>query len=69
MVEVRQQAAEIRKCIQALESSSDLLKNEKERVVIGEMIMRTLLQVDTIQGLHPSLRDIRKALAKDLVTL
>ncbi|KAL9430268.1 hypothetical protein AB3S75_025621 [Citrus x aurantiifolia] len=69
MVEVREQAAEIRKCIQALESSSDLLKNEKERLVIGEMIMRTLLKLDTIQGLHPSLRDIRKALAKDLVTL
>lgn len=49
MVEVREQAAEIRKRIQALESSSDLLKNEKERVVIGEMIMRTLLKLDTIQ--------------------
>ncbi|KAH9732416.1 BAG family molecular chaperone regulator 6 [Citrus sinensis] len=69
MVEVRDQAAEIRKRIQALESSSDLLKNEKERVLIGEMIMRTLLKLDTIQGLHPSLRDIRKALTKDLVTL
>lgn len=69
MVEVRQQVAEIRKRIQALESSSDLLKNDKERVVIGEIIMRMLLKLDTIQGLHPSLRDIRKALAKDLVTL
>lgn len=69
MVEVRDQAAEIRMRIQALESSSDLLKNEKERVLIGEMIMRTLLKLDTIQLLHPSLRDIRKALAKDLVTL
>lgn len=69
MVEVRDQAAEIRKRIQALESSTDLLKNEKERLLIGEMIMRTLLKLDTIQGLHPSLRDIRKALAKDLVTL
>lgn len=49
MVEVRDQAAEIRKRIQALESSSDLLKNEKERVLIGEMIMRTLLKLDTIQ--------------------
>lgn len=49
MVEVRDQAAEIRMRIQALESSSDLLKNEKERVLIGEMIMRTLLKLDTIQ--------------------
>lgn len=69
MVEVCQQVAEIRKRIQALESSSDLLKNDKERVVIGEIIMRMLLKLDTIQGLHPSLGDIRKALAKDLVTL
>lgn len=48
MVEVRQQVAEIRKRIQALESSSDLLKNDKERVVIGEIIMRMQLKLDTI---------------------
>ncbi|KAJ0111235.1 hypothetical protein Patl1_00547 [Pistacia atlantica] len=44
-------------------------KNDRERDVIGEMIMRLLLKLDTIQGLHPSLRDIRKALAKELITL
>ncbi|GAY51401.1 hypothetical protein CUMW_133950 [Citrus unshiu] len=57
MVEVRDQAAEIRMRIQALESSSDLLKNEKERVLIGEMIMRTLLKLDTIQTSETALSD------------
>lgn len=49
MAEVRQQVAEIRNRIQALESYSDLQKNDKERVVIGEMIMRLLLKLDSIQ--------------------
>ncbi|KAL5859606.1 hypothetical protein ACOSQ4_000902 [Xanthoceras sorbifolium] len=68
MAKVREQLAEVRNRIQALESS-DLQKNDKERMVIGEMIMSLLLKLDTIQGLHPSLREFRKALAKDLVTL
>ncbi|KAK3194690.1 hypothetical protein Dsin_026000 [Dipteronia sinensis] len=69
MATVREQLAEVRNRIQALESSSDLPKNDKERMVIGEMIMSLLLKLDTIQGLHPSLREFRKALAKELVTL
>ncbi|GLT46605.1 hypothetical protein SLA2020_203490 [Shorea laevis] len=68
MTKVREQMAEVRHQIQALESSS-VHKDDRHRLVIGEKIMGLLLKLDTIQGLHPSLRDIRKALAKELVTL
>lgn len=49
MADVRQQVAEVRDRIQALESFTDLQKYDKERAVIGEMIMRLLLKLDAIQ--------------------
>ncbi|PON56799.1 IQ motif, EF-hand binding site [Trema orientale] len=69
IAEVREQMADVRNRVQALESSSDAQKDEKQKAVIGETIMRLLLKLDTLQGLLPSLRDIRKSLAKELVTL
>ncbi|WOG90520.1 hypothetical protein DCAR_0209764 [Daucus carota subsp. sativus] len=42
---------------------------DKQRILIGEAIMNLLLQLDTMQGLHPSIRNIRKAVAKELVSL
>ncbi|KAK1565598.1 hypothetical protein Q3G72_030426 [Acer saccharum] len=47
MAGVREQLAEVRNRIQALESS-DLQKNDKEREIIGEMITSLLLKLDTI---------------------
>ncbi|KAL8111253.1 hypothetical protein AgCh_019100 [Apium graveolens] len=41
----------------------------KQKIVIGETIMNLLLQLDTLQGLHPSIRNIRKSVAKGLVSL
>lgn len=69
IAEIRQQVVDVRNCIQILESSSDLQRDNKQRVVIGETIMRLLLKLDTIQGLHPTVRDIRKSLARELVSL
>ncbi|XP_065859802.1 BAG family molecular chaperone regulator 6 [Euphorbia lathyris] len=69
IAEVQEQMIELRKKIHGLESSLDLQKDEKQTIVIGEMIMRLLLKLDTIQGLHPSLRNARKSLARELVML
>lgn len=49
--------------------SSGSGSNDKQRIVIGETIMNLLLQLDTLQGLHPSVRNIRKSVAKELVGL
>ncbi|XP_062000179.1 BAG family molecular chaperone regulator 6 [Rosa rugosa] len=68
IAEIREQVADIRNQIISLETS-DLNKDDKQRVVIGETIMRLLLRLDTIQGLLPSLRDIRRSLARELVLL
>ncbi|KAL4600124.1 hypothetical protein ACB092_11G175300 [Castanea dentata] len=69
LAEVRQQVADVQNQIQVLESSSDLQRDDKQKVVIGETIMRILLKLDTIQGLHPIVRDLRKSLARELVSL
>ncbi|KAF2315243.1 hypothetical protein GH714_038566 [Hevea brasiliensis] len=69
MAKVQEQVVEVRNKICGLESSPDLQKDERQRVVIGETIMSLLLKLDTIQGLHPSLRDVRKSLARELVEL
>ncbi|KAL5571529.1 hypothetical protein UlMin_021126 [Ulmus minor] len=69
IAEVRQQVADVRNRIQAFESSSDEQVDEKQKVLLGETIMRLLLKLDTIQGLHPSFREIRKSLARELITL
>ncbi|XP_057454722.1 BAG family molecular chaperone regulator 6 [Lotus japonicus] len=68
IAEVSKEVAGVRGRVQALEDSSDV-QNDKQKIAIGETIMGLLLKLDTIQGLHPSLREIRKSLATELVTL
>ncbi|XP_030440888.2 BAG family molecular chaperone regulator 6 [Syzygium oleosum] len=73
MAKVRDEVTKVRKSIEELSSSYDTLpdqgKLERQKVLIGESIMNLLLRLDTIQGLHPNLRDIRKSLARELVAL
>ncbi|XP_038875451.1 BAG family molecular chaperone regulator 6 [Benincasa hispida] len=66
LAEVRQKVIEVQNHVKALELAP---QDEKERMFVGEMIMRLLLKLDTIQGLHPSIREFRKSLAKELVAL
>lgn len=66
---VKEQVVELRKRIQDLESSSTTRIDDKQKLIIGETIMSLLLKLDTIQGLHPIVRDIRKSVAKELVGL
>ncbi|KAF9687879.1 hypothetical protein SADUNF_Sadunf02G0139100 [Salix dunnii] len=66
---VQEQVVVVKDKIHALESSSDLQNDDRQRLVIGEMIMSLLLKLDAIQGLHPTMRDIRKSLARELVAL
>ncbi|KAJ4956329.1 hypothetical protein NE237_013112 [Protea cynaroides] len=69
LAKVREQVEVVRERIRALESSPESWMDEKQRVTIGETIMGLLLQLDVIQGLHSSLRDIRKSVARELVSL
>ncbi|KAJ7962501.1 BAG family molecular chaperone regulator 6 [Quillaja saponaria] len=69
IAEVQEQAMDVRNCIQALDVGDEIQTDDKKKVIIGETIMRLLLKLDTIQGLHPSLRVIRKSLARELVSL
>ncbi|KAL5133422.1 BAG family molecular chaperone regulator 6 [Glycine soja] len=55
--------------VQAFERSPELQNDDKQKIAIGETIMRLLLKLDTILGLHPSFREIRKSLARELIIL
>ncbi|CAH1438314.1 unnamed protein product [Lactuca virosa] len=65
IAQVGKQVVELRNRIQDLASSMD----DKQKLIIGETIMSLLLKLDTIQGLHPIMRDVRKFVAKELVDL
>lgn len=67
--EVSKEVTYVKDRIEAFGGSSNLQTDDKEKLAIGETIMRLLLKLDTIQGVHPSLREIRKSLARELVTL
>lgn len=67
--EVSKEVTDVRERVQAFEGHSDFQNDNKQKIAIGETIMRLLLKLDTLQGLHPSLREIRKSLARELVTL
>ncbi|CAA6672913.1 unnamed protein product [Spirodela intermedia] len=54
------------KKLRHIESSG---RDERQKLFIGETIMNLLLQLDTIQGLHPRVREIRKSIANSLVSL
>ncbi|KAK6918286.1 BAG domain [Dillenia turbinata] len=69
IAEVRAKMFEVRNRIQELESSPDLWRDNKTGLIISETIMTLLLKLDTIQSLHPSVREIRKSVAKELVSL
>ncbi|PWA42641.1 BAG domain-containing protein [Artemisia annua] len=67
---VREQIDELKKHIQDLESSSSTVRiDEKQKLILGETIMSLLLKLDTMQGLHPVVRDTRKLVANELVCL
>lgn len=69
IAKIREEATEVKKHIEAYESCAGSCINDREKVAVGETIMNLLLKLDTIQGLHPSLRDVRRSVAKDLITL
>ncbi|CAH9140637.1 unnamed protein product [Cuscuta epithymum] len=65
----REKVLELRTHIQALEDSSDKPVDDKQKNVIAETIMNLLLKLDAIQGLHPSVREVRKSVTRELVSL
>ncbi|XP_066321612.1 BAG family molecular chaperone regulator 6-like isoform X4 [Miscanthus floridulus] len=65
---VHEQMQGVKKQLQCLEDSCNK-PTQKEQVAIGETIMNLLLKLDTIQGLHPSVREARKSVARELICL
>lgn len=49
IAEIREQVVDVRNCIQALDSSCDVQNDNKQKVMIGETVMRLLLKLDAIQ--------------------
>ncbi|KAL0412106.1 UNVERIFIED_CONTAM: BAG family molecular chaperone regulator 6 [Sesamum latifolium] len=69
IAKVREQIDEVKHLIQAMESSPDSQGHSKQRNIIAETIMSLLLKLDMVQGLHPSIREGRKSVVRELVSL
>ncbi|GER26465.1 BCL-2-associated athanogene 6 [Striga asiatica] len=69
IAKVQEQINHVKNMIQEMEACPDVHGRGKRRNIISETIMSLLLKVDTIQGLHPSVREVRKYVVKELVNL
>ncbi|KAL7083175.1 hypothetical protein ACP275_14G145500 [Erythranthe tilingii] len=70
IAKVKEEIANVKHLIQEMEESAfDVEGSGKQRHIVAEIIMSLLLKLDAIQGLHPSAREIRKSLVRELVTL
>lgn len=69
IAKIKEQVTEVKGRVEDLVSPYEFSSNDKQRVLIGENIMSLLLKLDTIQGFNPSVRGIRKSVAKELVRL
>ncbi|XP_068664735.1 BAG family molecular chaperone regulator 6 [Aristolochia californica] len=69
IMRVRDQLDDVRNRIKDLETSSWSEQDQKQKIAISEKIMGLLLQLDTIQSLHSSVRDVRKTVARELTCL
>ncbi|XP_019462144.1 PREDICTED: BAG family molecular chaperone regulator 6 [Lupinus angustifolius] len=69
LADVRTEVTDVKARVEAFEDSSNVQSDDKQRIAIGETIMRLLLKCDTVQGLHSSLREVRKSLARELISL
>jgi hypothetical protein len=49
IAEVSKEVTNVRDCVKAFEGSSDFQNDGKQKIAIGETIMRLLLKLDTIQ--------------------
>uniref|UniRef100_A0A0D9VEG6 BAG domain-containing protein n=1 Tax=Leersia perrieri TaxID=77586 RepID=A0A0D9VEG6_9ORYZ len=65
---VNEQMQDLKRQLQGIEACSKQL-TFKEHVAINETIMNLLLKLDTIQGLHPNVREARKSVARELISL
>lgn len=65
---IREQVEDIKDQIRSFETSSKV-EDMKQKLVISETIMNLLLQLDTIQGLQQSVRDVRRSVARELICL
>ncbi|XP_047975936.1 BAG family molecular chaperone regulator 6 [Salvia hispanica] len=66
---VREEIADVKSLIQKMELTADIQSRSKQKNIISETIMSLLLRLDTIQGLHPIIREVRKSVVKELVNL
>ncbi|KAG6434395.1 hypothetical protein SASPL_106026 [Salvia splendens] len=69
IAKVREEIADVKSLIQKMELTSDIQSRSKQKNIISETIMSLLLRLDTIQGLHPIIREVRKSVVKELVNL
>jgi hypothetical protein len=69
IMKIRGRVEELRQQMSSPKFVGELSGDSKTRGKFNETLMGLLLQLDTIQGLHPVVRDVRKSVARELITL
>lgn len=69
IMKIRGRIEELRQQMSSPKFVGELSGDSKTRGKFNETLMGLLLQLDTIQGLHPVVRDVRKSVARELITL
>ncbi|GLJ44926.1 hypothetical protein SUGI_0945840 [Cryptomeria japonica] len=69
IAKIRHRMEELKQQIMSPEFEGELRRDDKTKVKMSETLMGLLLRLDTIQGLRPVVRDVRKSLARELVQL
>ncbi|KAG0618524.1 hypothetical protein M758_4G071100 [Ceratodon purpureus] len=67
IMKVREEFQEIRRKLEGREQRAKLCSDPQERLRWTEGIMALLLRLDQLQGVHPEVRLVRKAAAKELL--
>lgn len=69
IMKIKGRVEDLRQQMSSPKFFEEICRDSKARGKFNETSMGLLLQLDTIQGLHPVVRDVRKSVARDLITL
>ena len=69
IMKIKGRVEDLRQQMSSPKFFEEICRDSKARGKFNETPMGLLLQLDTIQGLHPVVRDVRKSVARDLITL
>uniref|UniRef100_A0A7N0UN70 BAG domain-containing protein n=1 Tax=Kalanchoe fedtschenkoi TaxID=63787 RepID=A0A7N0UN70_KALFE len=66
---VNSEADRLQRTIQQQETVDAIRSSERERMRVSEALMRLLLKLDSVRGMDPAVRELRKSVSRKIVGL